>query len=93
MSPACSRVGVVSICTEEGNSAEFNVLVVHEKPIEYDLLIGIDAIQALGSIEITPTKEVQLGRKCESCAAIMIEEPNFYITLNHKEKAWSARWK
>ena len=53
----------------------------------------IDAIQALGTIEITPTGKVQLGRKRESCAAITIKKPDFCAIFNHKEKAWTARWK
>ena len=93
MSHVCWGVGVVSICTVEGNSAEFNWLEVHKKPTGYDLLIGIDVIRALGSIEITSTVEVQLGRKYESCAAITIEEVDFCATFDLRKKASTARWK
>ena len=77
----------------KGNCAELNILVVREKPLGYNLLIGIDAIWALGGIEVMTTRDVQLVRKCKSCEAIMIEELDFCATFNHKEKAWTARWK
>ncbi len=75
------------ICTERGNCAEVNILVVNKKPLGYDLLIGLDATWTLGSIEITLTEEVQLGRKHELCVAITIEEPDFWTTINNKAKA------
>ena len=57
------------------------------------MLIEIDAIQGVSGIEITPTVEVQFGRKHELCVAITIEELDFNATFNHKEKDWNARWK
>ena len=44
MSWVCCGVGAVSIVTNGGNHAKVNVLVPHEKPLGYDLLIGIDTI-------------------------------------------------
>ena len=89
ISQACC--GVISICTEKGNSAEVNVLILHEKPLGYDMLIEIDVIQALSSIEIPPTGKVELGRKSKMCATITTEEPDFCTTFDHKEKACTAR--
>ena len=60
-SRACCGVGVVPISTEEGNSAKIDVLVVRGKPLGFDLLLGIDAIKALGGIVVGPTGSVQLG--------------------------------
>lgn len=39
--------GVVTIHTEQSNPTEVGVLVVQEKPLCYNLLIGIGAIQSL----------------------------------------------
>ena len=81
MSHARSGVGVISILTEGGDCAKVDALVVCDKPLEYDLLIGIDAIHELDGIVIRPTGEVQLKRKHELCAAIMIEEQNFWVVF------------
>lgn len=69
----CSGAGGVTIHTEQGNHAEVGILVMQEKALGYDLLIGIDAIQALGGAVITPPGDVQLNRKRESCAAISFD--------------------
>ena len=64
-------VGVVSISTNEGDSAKINVLMVCGKPLGFDLLLGINALKALGGIVAGPTGSVQLedGRTTK-CAAI-----------------------
>ena len=51
--------------------------MVHDKPLGYDLLIGIGTICKLGGVVIRPVREVQLRRKRKLCAAIMIEGPDF----------------
>ena len=81
------------ICSKEGNYADVNILVVHEKPLEYDSLIGIDTVWALGSTEIMPSREVKVGRKHELGAAITIEEPDFCTSFDHKKQSWTMRWK
>ena len=88
MSHSCCRVGVMSILTEGGGDcAKVGELVVRDKPLGYDLLIGIVAIRELGSVVIRPTGEVQLGRKRKLCAAIMIEEQDFCTGLTTR-KYW-----
>lgn len=50
---ACCRVVTVNICTDNGNSAEVDVVMMSDKPLGFDLLARIDAITALGGINIT----------------------------------------
>ena len=84
MSQACCGVGVVS--------AQREVIVLR---LTYwccmKILLGMTCWSGLmlyvGGIEITPTGEVEVGRKRETCAAIIIEEPDFCATFDHKEKA------
>ena len=90
-SSVCCGVETAIIYTEKGDLAEVNILVVREKPLGYNLLIGIDVIRALGGVKITPAGGVQLGRGKKSCAAISIEKPNFCTTFDHKESAWTVR--
>ena len=49
MSCPCCCDGMVTVSMEEGSSAKISVLVVCGKPIGFDLLLGIDAIKALGA--------------------------------------------
>ena len=92
MSHACYRVGVISILTKGGDCAKMDALVVHDKPLGYDLLTGINAICEVGDFVIRPTGEVQFSRKCEFCAVIMIEEQDFCAVFDHKEKVWTGKW-
>lgn len=62
VSQACCGVGVIAVHTEQGNHAEVGILVMQEKFLGYDLLIGINAIYALVGTVITPAGDVQLGR-------------------------------
>ena len=83
-SHACCGVGVVSISMNEGNSAKIDMLVVRGKPLGFDLLLGINAINALGGIVVEPTGSVQLGdRRTTRCAAISINQPDFTANFDH----------
>ena len=91
-SQACCGVRTVSILTNGGGHAIVNVSVSCERPLGYDILIRIDAIQTLGGITITPAGDVKLGGK-EACAALCVDEPHFDASFDHKEKIWTARSK
>ena len=69
---ACSGVGTMSILTDGGGHAEVNIMLVHERPLSYDLLIGIDTIRALGGVTITPAGEVKLGGGKEACVDLTV---------------------
>ena len=73
--------------------AVVNILVSHERPLGYDLLIGTDAIQALGGVMITPARDVKLGGGKEAFGALCDEEPYFDASFNHNERIWTTRWK
>ena len=78
MSRPCCGDGMVTESTEEGSSAKISVLVVRGKQLGFDLLLGIDAIKALGGMVFGPTGSVQLGnKKIVKCAAISINQPDF----------------
>ena len=48
LSQASCGVGTVPIFDEKGDTAEVDILVMQQKPLAYDLLLGIDAIRAFG---------------------------------------------
>ena len=94
MSRLCCGDGMVTVSTEEGSSAKISVLVVRGKPLGFDLLLGIDAIKALGGMVVGPTGSVQFGNKeIVKCAAIFINEPDVTVTFNHRSRAWIVAWK
>ena len=69
ISSTCCSVGVVSMSTDEGNSAKIDVLMVHGKPLAFDLL--------LGGIIVGTTASIQLGNgRITKCAAISTNTTN-----------------
>ncbi|CAE1316815.1 unnamed protein product [Acanthosepion pharaonis] len=82
VSRACCGVGTVSILTNGGNRAKVEVLGARQRPLGYDLLLGIDAIRALGGIIITPAGNVELGKGRKVCAALCISELDFEVSFN-----------
>ncbi len=83
----------MSILTAGGGHAAVNVLVSCERPLSYDLLIGIDVIRALGGVMITLTGNRKLGERKETCAALCVDEPDFDASFDNNERIWTARWK
>lgn len=59
----CCGVGIVNTCTDGGNSAKVEVIVVHDKRLGFDLLVGIDAMTALGGIRTTQAGAVRFCSK------------------------------
>lgn len=79
---------------EKGYSAKVDVLVVHDKPLGFELLFGIDAIKALGGIIFGPMGSVKISNdKVPMCATISINEPDFTVTVDHHSRTWTAVWK
>lgn len=40
--PVCCGVGTVNICTDSSSLAKVEVFVARDKPLGFDLLVGID---------------------------------------------------
>lgn len=57
----CCSVRVVTISMDKGYSAKVNVLVVHSKPLEFNLLLGFNTLQALRGIVVGPTQSVKIS--------------------------------
>ena len=89
----CYRVGTVNISTRTRNSANIEALVALKKPLSFDLLLGYDAIRALGGVHITQAGAVQFQEKTPVCAALRIDQPNFSVEFDLHQKAWTASWR
>ena len=55
----CHGIGTVIVRTDTGNSADVEALVVYERQLDFDLLLGYDAFKALGGVLITWTGMVK----------------------------------
>ena len=64
----CHGIETVKIHTDTGNFAEVNTLVVHERPYDFDLLLGYDAIKTLGGILITQRGMVKFCEEAPVCS-------------------------
>ena len=90
MSHPCCGDGMVTVSTED-----ISMLVVHGKPLGFDLLLGIDTIKVLGGMVVRPIGSVQPGNNgIVKWAAISINEPGFTATFNHWSPAWTvvSKW-
>ena len=90
---ACCGVGTVSILADRGGHAKVNVLVAREKPLDYNLQIGIDVIQALGGVTIMPAGDLILGGGKEACVVLCVNVSDFNASFDHNERIWTTRWK
>ena len=75
-------IGTVKVCTDTGNSANIEELVVHERPLDFDLLLGYDAIKALGGVLITRSETVKFCEEAPVCVALKIDRPDFSVEFN-----------
>ena len=64
-----------------------------EKKKNFDLLIGIDVIRALGGVTITLAGDVKICGGKEACTAPCVDELDFDASFDHNERIWIARWK
>ena len=86
-------IGTVKVCTDTGNSVDIEELVVHERPLDFDLLLGYDAIKALGGVLITRNGTLKYCEEAPVCAARKIDRPDFSVEFNRRKKPWTALWK
>ena len=92
-SQVCRGVSVIEVRTSKGTSAKVDALVVEQKPLDFDMLLGYDAIQLLGGALITLGGDVQFQEGASVCAAVEIDQPDFSVKFNAEEKYWTASWK
>ena len=60
--------------------------------------MGINGISALGGVTIFPSLATRFGspktdEKPVCAAAIKIDEPDFCVSFDAREKAWTVAWK
>ena len=78
----CHGIGTVKVRTDTRNSADIEALVVHERPLDFDLLLGYDTIKALGIVLITRSGRVKFCEEAPVCAALKINRPDFSVEFD-----------
>ena len=95
-----SGIGRVQLSTHSGQSAEVRVLVLDEKPMGIEMVLGVPSISALGGVTIgSPSDvkfcgEVNLAHMEEgSEGALVVDAPDFTVRFDAEERAWTMSWK
>lgn len=70
----CDGSGPIRVCLPNGAAADLDVLVVMEKPLGFDLVLGMDGIEALGGVTLVNSSQVQFGGEL-NCAAVQLTKP------------------
>ena len=83
----------VRVCTLAGSTATVNVLVIWGEPLDFNLLLGIDAIKALGGDDITQYGSLEFEETQPVCAVTCISEADFNTTFDERQGVWVPAWK
>lgn len=94
----CEGVGRVQLRVSNGDSVVVDVYVVDFKPLGFEFILGINGISALGGVTIFPSlatrfRSPKTDEKPVCAAAIKIDEPDFCVSFDAREKAWTVAWK
>lgn len=74
------------------------MLVVKERPLGVDAVLGMNSISALGGVIIKSATEVHCCGGARQCAAalstpLVVDAINFTVWFNEKSRAWTVSWK
>ena len=88
----CRGYGKIKVEVSQVPAVDIEALVVDKQLLGFDLLLGIDAIKELGGVYLTESGKACFGG-LNRCAAISIDEPDFSVTYNRRNKKWTVSWK
>ena len=80
----CHRIGTVKVCVDTKNSADVKVLVVHERPLNFNQLLVYDAMIGLGGVLITWTGIVKF---CKEASPFVQHSRLTNLTLSQRNPA------
>lgn len=97
----CVGVGNVNVSTHDGISVDIDVLVVKFRPLNFDVILGMNCIAAVGGVTVKSSCDVQLGlrsvcgamMKCGPAPLIEVVEIDFIVSYEDSVKAWTVQWK
>ena len=100
----CAGTGDVQIVVPGCQAVMVSALVVGEKPLGFGVIVGMDAVQALGGVTVRSPSDVRFG--CEAsveCAAaaegsrqpgeLRAERESFCVRFDPVRRRWVVSWK
>ncbi|CDW58181.1 hypothetical protein TTRE_0000648601 [Trichuris trichiura] len=94
----CQGLGTVQLQSVEGGRARVDVVVTARKPLGFDVILGMNAVTALGVVSISPQRHVRFGTEREEMGAagvagIKLEGKDFALTFDPVARCWTAAWR
>ena len=99
----CAGTSDVSIAVSSC-AVEVSALVVRERPLGFGVILGMDAIQALGGVTVRSPCEVRFACEETSCTVagvaaedsqteLKVEKDDFVVTFDPVLRRWTVSWK
>ena len=86
----CDGTGPARVSLGESVSVDLNALVVREKPLGFDLVLGMDGIEALGGVTLMSPCDVQFGSEVRCAVASQVapeeDEVDRGVGFNEEQK-------
>ena len=87
-------VGSITLKVTNRNPLKTNMVVVNNKPLGFDLLLGIDVIKKLGEVHIDELGKAHFAEAANTLGAtIELEQPDFRAEFDQRTKSWTVSWK
>lgn len=92
----CAGVGSVDVRTSTGQQAQLEVLVVDERPMGVDLILGMSGITALGGISVRGPSDVHFCGAASRAASHQppaVDTADFTARFDADRREWTVAWK
>lgn len=97
----CIGVGTVRLQLHSGAEAFIEALVVRDRPLDFDMILGMDGITAFHGVTIRGPNDVQFGVEnaqilaaaVKPRAETVIDENDFRVQYDRLSKKWTVDWK
>uniref|UniRef100_A0A5S6QMY9 RNase H domain-containing protein n=1 Tax=Trichuris muris TaxID=70415 RepID=A0A5S6QMY9_TRIMR len=94
----CQGSGDVSLELRDGTRVKVEAIMVDDRPLGFDFVLGMNAILALGGVAVDDRLQVRFGAEsagvCASnTASVRLDEQDFTATFDHGTRVWTVAWK
>ncbi|KFD56057.1 hypothetical protein M514_03181, partial [Trichuris suis] len=94
----CIGAGEVTLRPPGGGCVTVDVIASDRRPLDFDFILGMSGIAALGGVAVSKKGKVRFGPlRTEICASVdaklRIDEKDFLVTYDPAVRSWTAAWK
>ena len=90
----CDGAGKVAVETAAGQAAVVHMLVMGEKPLGVELIIGVSGKSAQGGVLVDSQREVRFcGAVSRLCGQPTVNASDFQAQFDPMARAWTVTWK